>query len=307
MRPNAHGAARRPSLVVELRGGLGNQLFQYFFGRAIAETHCMELALGCWCFPSGHVGYEQQYELDQIVSSEGGRVEPVARLVGLNITPMAKSAIRFGLRLGAALPERVISDTTVQSWSDLSPQTFRRSTVARGYWQDVRWWPKGIDWVRESVDATLPPHLQQFTNKFALDRAVVVGVRRGDYVDVPSVSSRHGFVGMPYLMKALSLAQSKAHTRFDDVIVITNDEAWVHSVFARAVPDKHVHVVANTSSLNKFLIFSHFRHAILSNSTLDWWGALMRSCPGVTVAPEMWFRDAPVPLGLRVPDWTWIR
>jgi hypothetical protein len=263
-------------IEVELRGGLGNCLFQYAAGRALAVQHRTGLILNA----SHHLADAPHAGLDVIRMLALFRLEATVSYV----TPGRRRLLeRLRLR------ERRREFAEVAWGYDAAFERLGPSTRLRGYFQCPRYWGPLAPHLRGELTPRRAPDDPAFRQALAsIDgtTGVAVHVRRGDYVD----SGLHEVCTLAYFETAM--AEVRRRTDAPTFFVFSDDVAWCrtrlegHDVISVELP------AAFDTPLRELLLMSRCRHHIISNSTFSWWGAWLGGRPGQHVlAPDRWFTD----------------
>jgi len=119
-----------------------------------------------------------------------------------------------------------------------------------------------------------------------LDRAVVLHIRRGDYMNRWHIK-KHGILGAPYYQHALTAAR-KALGEDVPVLVFSDDMDW-----CRAQPwlAGAIFIEEPNGPISLWLM-SQFRNYIISNSTFSWWAVFLGApTKGYVWAPDRWFGE----------------
>ena len=288
-------------VVVQLQGGLGNQLFQYAAGRSIALRTQTELRLDLGQLRRGAY---RPYRLE---------------VFGLPAQPAGKSDVPFEFRQ----PHRSPLARKVFAYLPLSP--LRRNAsgphvvremgfafdegVTRssgdvylvGFWQSAQYFEDVAEVIRSDlalspqragVGATLASELHQ-------EGTVSVHVRRGDYVDYALMSP----CSTAYYERALE--ELGAHATLSKVYVFSDDIEWARQELRFATPTVFMSEADAGSDIADFFLMSQCQHHVIANSSFSWWAAwLGRHADGHVVAPSHWFNDATMDTrDLRPKDW----
>ena len=262
-------------ITTRLFGGLGNQLFQYAAGRALADRLGTELAL------------DRRY-----VSAVPGRPDGLghfraARFTEAPLPPHKSKPLRYLAWRKFGRAPRFQRETALGFNPGFA--AFGDSTYLHGYWQSERYFAPIAEALRADLRFTTPLNdanmamAEQITSAPALS----LHVRRGDYVAL----GPHNDVGLPYYAAALDhvLAKTKAQTK-PHVFVFSNDPQWV----AQNLPLPAAHTIVDINSENDGAFDLHLMslcdHNIIANSTFSWWAAWLNANPDKTVvAPRQWF------------------
>lgn len=272
--------------VAELRGGLGNQLFQV-----------------CAALAARHLGFDVRLD-DGPLRRDHKRslaVEGLARELGIPLG--AHPEHRWWLRRKAPT---VIADPA-GSFGRVGDQLqmVTGNVILRGYFQD---------------NANVAPHIEELAGAVARaagerrkapDSSVAVHVRRGDYIAESITSAFHGNLDFDYYENALRLLAEKGEV--DSAVVYSDDVDYVAKHFApeleRRLSGLRVevrdHPKVDPLAEMEYLA-GHDTH-VIANSTFSWWIATLSQSTSV-VGPRRWWASpaAPDANGLRWPEWTWI-
>lgn len=265
-------------VIVGLGGRLGNQMFQYAAGKALATRLNAKLSLEGYGQDSG------KKSKVQVIESFGLSVEfkavPSRRLDKLRIK-LARLGLPIHLR---GVPIYI----EPHFYFDPSFETLQGSRYLIGGWQS----PRYFEGVRDSL-------LEDFSFKGEMSGSaanawkaitespcsVAVHVRRGDYVENPRILSRHGMCGRDYYEAAMNMIRGeRADCTF---FVFSDDVERVESEFSGM---KDLIFVRGNSQEEDLHLMSSCRHIIIANSTYSWWAAWLNRHPDRRViGPRQWF------------------
>lgn len=277
-------------ICVRLNGGLGNQLFQYATGRALALRHGCELLLDVSDLraTARHVT-PRQFELDHF--SHQARVATAAetrRLAWLRRVP----ALSHWVSPWRTYVERGWGYNA--TFAELPDRTY-----LVGYWQSPRYFASVAGQIAAELSAARPlsPASEAVAEAMSLGQSVALHVRRGDYVSLASAASLHGALSLPYYEAALQRVREQVEgARY---FVFSDDIDWCREHLPLGAPEA-VYLGHNTGAdaWQDLLLMASCRHHIIANSSFSWWGAWLadqrhgESCHAV-IAPARWFAGQP--------------
>ncbi len=305
--PGPRGEKKGGVILVYCKGGLGNQLFQYAAGRALAARHAAALRFDARWFerPEHHRPLARTFDLPAFCVEGALATE----------TEVAAFAYDRPRRLWSRLKARCVRfvarrkiwhDEAIgynPAFADLGPDV-----LLDGYFQHPAYFvPVENELRRELRLRQAPP--AAIAAKAAELRAVVsvcLQVRRTDLVLDPARARLHGVCSRDYYRAAWARVRERAPAARG--FVFTDDPAWAAEAF-RDWPE--VSVVGpewnGPRYLHKFFLMQSCRHFIIANSTWGWWGAwLGATAESVVVMPSRWYADPAAnasAVGLRLPDW----
>ncbi|MDP1625103.1 MAG: alpha-1,2-fucosyltransferase [bacterium] len=293
-------------IIVNLKGGLGNQMFQYACGRALFLRNAAKDTNGfaeytgpkldCTGFASAMKSdTPRKYELDgwDIVADTAWPNE--IRKVKYPFGIFSKAARFFRAKV---LKRYYIN--FVPSVLSLSGDVY-----LDGFFQDERYFKDFADDIRLAFTPKNPlsPKSQAWINRIYSDESSVsLHVRRGDYTTTASAE----FVSLEPSYYASALAHIRTLVPNPHVYVFSDDIAWAKANIALPSDAEFVSD-PKTPLFEEIFLMSACRHNIIANSSFSWWGAWLNANPDkVVVAPkawakrhESWYKDIIPP--------TWIR
>lgn len=141
--------------------------------------------------------------------------------------------------------------------------------------------------------------------------SVSIHFRRQDYVNKVAVAEVHGTCSLVYYETALAVLTKKYSSLV--FYVFTDDPIWVNKYFILRHTNNYSMILVNNNhgidSWKDMYLMSICKHNIIANSSFSWWGAWLNPNPEKTViAPTRWFADRNVYAFEKdiVPD-SWIK
>jgi hypothetical protein len=275
-------------IVVALRGGLGNQLFQYAVGRHLAHLTNSELRLDLgWFGNTPDSNTKREYALHGFPIA--GR--PVTKAEGL------WCAMHHGLlgRVPVPLPRR---------WRHIRERGFDfDERVLRlpggayldGYWQSYRYFDGVAGAIRGEIMGgqvvSASGRRVAASVAEAGSRAVSLHVRRGDYISNAAAARHHGVCPAEYYQGAMRFISE----RIKDPVyfVFSDDIGWCRENLHFQDQVNFVIASADRPDEEDLLVMASCRHHIIANSSFSWWGAWLtpEAEDAIVVAPAKWFAD----------------
>lgn len=286
-------------IVVRLQGGLGNQMFQYAFGRALSMRSGMELYLD----PSPlNPKKNRGYQLDAFILS--AKVAD-SRKIQYLITP--HFIIRKKLWKALKIPFKYADTHILEKNFPYDKNIASRKTSAYfdGYWQTEKYFGDCKDTIRQDFsfrnEEALRRHVQY--EEVLNSNSVSIHIRRGDYVKNPKYRKRLYVCKLEYYKNAMKYLSE----RFENLTfyIASDDHEWVKNNFEIS---KHIKLIESKNALEDLYIMSKCKHNIISNSSFSWWAAWLNSNENKRVlAPDIWFNPcAKIDFRDIVPD-SWIK
>ena len=278
----------KSKIVVKLQGGLGNQMFQYACGRALALRHGIPLQLDVGSFPdcNGRV-----YELHRY------------HIAAETTVPMGRIVWGMATAAGGETMRRVLGKASNLLWGRRRHQepcsgtyderlTWKgKSLYLDGYWQSERYFSDVAEAVRCELSPKVPLSNSAKTIQQSIEMAatpVSVHFRRGDYADNPQTTAVHGLCTLNYYHLAIDYVKNEEENLH--LFVFSDEPEWVAENFSVDVP--MTIVPAGNPGHEDLYLMSRCRHHIIANSSFSWWGAWLNPFENkIVCAPERWFAD----------------
>ncbi len=267
-------------IIIKLKGGLGNQLFQYSLGRHLAQRQQTDLKLDI----RGYEGVpNRQYDLGHfnIVASMATLVD--IQGVQLTLSHRLKNIIRPYYRRTSVGEQSFNFDPNILA---AGPDAY-----LDGYWQSEHYFSDIADTIRHDLTLKTAPSSDnaEILKNITTTTAVSLHVRRGDYVSSQATNQFHGTCSLEYYQQAIRyIAQKVQQPHF---YIFSDDPAWTQQHLKITYPTTYV-THNGTAAQEDLRLMSQCQHHIIANSTFSWWGAWLN--PSVTklvIAPKKWFND----------------
>jgi len=274
---------------VELQGGIGNQMFQYAAGHALAHRTGAVLRLNLSRFT--HIDKLRSYELACYRLPAPAAEEPLPGAYrGLAHALMVKASQRLGLSTRALHGGWQVYVQPGFHF-DRAFDTLTPPVSLVGYFQSEAFFRPVADNIRKLFTIRVPtsPAFEAIRTQIAAaEWPVSIHVRRGDYVSDPTTLAVHGICDESYYGPATSLAERLCDTE-PTWFVFSDDPARAREVLG---PLRHaVHLTGDVARpWEDIALMAACRGHVIANSSFSWWGAWLDPRPDKwVIAPQRWF------------------
>jgi hypothetical protein len=274
-------------IIVKLQGGLGNQMFQYAFGRALSLAYGRELFLDLTALtgtiPRPGVT-RRKYELAafpiKAKIADQRKLERVVAYPANRIDTLKFKVFKLGRLVKHYVEKDFSYDETIGVLSF-------RAVYFTGFWQSEKYFKRIADQIREDLFPPVPQDEGNIAwrNLIKNTNAVAVHVRRGDYVG----NNTHPVCDNTYYEKAIALITKM--TGNPTFFLFSDDMDWVRDHLITNC--KKYYIDHNRINIAADLyLMSQCKHHIIANSSFSWWGAWLGAAPGkIIIAPRKWFHN----------------
>ena len=271
-------AQNEPLVVIQLSGGMGNQMFQY-------ALYLQLKALG------------RNVKIDDKTEYEG---RDNARPIRLDVfdakyviptkeemTALTDSYLDAVSRIRRKLTGRKTAEYKEQS-PVFEPQVLQKERAYLvGCWQSEKYFHEVKEEVRKAFTfqkIELSEKMQKYKEDMENSNSVCVHIRRGDYLDVDEVYG--GICTEEYYAKAMKKMEEEiSNCQF---FIFTNDVPWVKE----HMQGENITVVEGNDEDAGYIdmyLMTQCKHYIMANSSFSWWGCyLSASKEKKVIAPKIW-------------------
>jgi hypothetical protein len=279
-------------LRVYLRGGLGNQLFQYSAGYALAQEHGKVLVLDKSLLQEPR----SQIQGATIWREEISSFQHAGIIADSKISTRSASKIRSLFHQGERLVGDVFGPEFPMKWGSLASERHLVSNMSESsrtskirkinaYCAHPQFFGNQQDTIRNQIRHLVNPSdfYLETRRQIVSDMPIVVHLRLGDYLKFPKV---FGVLTPAYFDRALSLVRDKAESR--EVMVFSDEPEKAREILPSPFRgSKFVVSPPHSRPLESMLLLSSSPFKILSNSTFSWWSAFLgQESEAVTVFPN---------------------
>lgn len=289
-------------IIINILGGLGNQMFQYAFGYAISKKKNEVLKLDINSFETYTLReYElklfnietllaSKEEVEKIKFKNENIIEKLFRVIRKKVKKTSKQYYKE--------PHFNFDNNVYNTQSD---------TYLEGYWQSEEYFKEFRRELLEifTLKNTLHAQSLEYEQKIVSTKSVSLHIRRGDYVTNLQTNSIHGTCSMEYYKN--SVVQINKIIEKPQFFVFSDDLDWVKENFNFI--DEMILVELNNEipDHEEMHLMSKCKHNIIANSSFSWWGAWLNQNPNkIVIAPSQWFNDSKIDSRDLIPQ-SWIR
>jgi hypothetical protein len=283
-------------IIINLKGGAGNQLFQYALGRHLALKNNDALKLEIEGLDRANkVGdIYRQFALDVFnIKKEIATAEEVKSLkypYGI----LSKGWRWFSFHI--LKKTHTLFEPSALNWTG--------DIFLDGFWQSSKYFEDIRNTLLEEFTLTAPfsPEASTFATKISENTAVSIHVRRGDYATNARVLKEFGVCSTEYYKKAMEHIETTVDS--PTYFVFSDDIEWVKENLP--VGEGAIFVTGkDIKDTEEMMLMSQCQHNIIANSSFSWWGAwLNQNNNKIVVAPTPWFENQGYDKTLIPESWT---
>ena len=282
--------------IVNISGGLGNQMFQYAFALSLKvrfpdedvyvdTSHYHTLFFKHYKGISLHNGFE----LDKLFTNVDIPIAGCKELAKVSYYIPNYVLSRVGRKI---LPVR--KTEFIPPYSDnyiyLKEAFLPGNRYYEGFWQCIKYYS---DIKEQLIEVYSHPQPNEYNSNLISDisknNSVGIHVRRGDYLKQPVYRN---ICNAKYYEKAINniMSDGLQHTFF----IFSNDINWCRNNIMPLVKDNEcVFVTGNRGKESYWDMFlmTYCKDLVIANSSFSWWGAFLNKREGRIFAPKRWLNS----------------
>lgn len=269
-------------VIVRIWEGLGNQLFQYAYARALSEK-----------------GLDVRLDMDKTYDEVFPKIRSHDRrqnsIQNFNLALPEIDVEKYGKYKyikRECLKDKVIFHLAVRGlwnykfYEEVVSQYSRKSACIRGNYYVKGWFQEEryFQHIRQELLKELTPKKKirisrELRREIDYEESVALHVRRGDYVRTRNA------LNLSYYKNAI--AYIKEHCQNPHILFFSDDLSWVRKNFGKEENYIYVNEDGRLKDYEELLVMSKCKSNIISNSTFSWWGAwLNRNSEKIVIAPR---------------------
>lgn len=301
---------------ISFEGGLGNQMFQYAYGRYLQIYYKDDV-----CFDISKYDFEKsenrEFDLyDMDIVKDWKQVQVKKRRI-------ARYGIRYIPYLGAtaiySILNKIVKDNTYMCgvhvyqrfinffgfyrnnthefyYEPIHKSLFRKKFI-RGHWFNPDIVKQIDDKLRKELRVTtkLNKDNRRMLEIIKSTESVAVHIRRGDYVTL-------GYVvcSIQYYQKCMM--EIKERLVDPCFFIFSDDIRWVKKELK--YDGRMIFVDLDNKAVDDMRLLYSCKHFIMSNSTFSWWGAWLSDNPSkIIFQPKYWKNSDLEKYVLKMPEW----
>lgn len=279
--------------IVNVIGGLGNQMFQYAFAFVQKQLNPKE----DYFIDVGHFksGFFHDFKgMNLHYGFEVDKVFPNASIQIANKQQLRKVTRYVPNYLLSRLMRKFLPKRRTE-YIEKDPYLFESNALTvpgnwyfEGYWQSAQYFAGFEDKIKkEFAFAPLDSKNSILAEEMKQSNSVTVHVRRGDYVSNPGFG---GICEIPYYERAIARAIKK----LDNPVfyIFSNDIDWCRKELAKSLDGcscLYVDHNIGSDSYKDMVLMTYAKCNIIANSSFSWWAAFLNKSENpVIFAPAKW-------------------
>lgn len=280
-------------IYVDVKGNLGNQLFEYALARKLQENYGQKICFNIYNLKKYRPNFKftlTEYELNENIIVEEDKPMP---WYANTMFPVTRAMKKFFPKLYFNILKKFgIYVWMLTKFIEL-PEIEQKNYYLSGYWQCTKY----FDEIRPIILKELIPKKKlldknrEFYNLILNSESVCITIRRGDFITNEKYKKKYFLCDEEYFYKAISIIKKRIpHVKFfifsDDINWVKDNMNFGDNVFYESGQD---------DVLEKLRMMSACKYFIISNSSFSWWAQyLSENERKIVIAPSRWYASGEI-------------
>lgn len=275
-------------IIIRVKGGLGNQLFQYAMAYSLSKRLNQKVVIDISYYPEQKL---RSYKLDglNIIYKETTNNNKLPQLVTVLNNRYINKAIRkchiTHVPVGQRLYYYFETGSRVMPWFFTLNQ---ENIYIDGYYQSEKYF---FEYRDEIVKQFTPSYeesekYKEYYRKIRSTNSVAVHVRRGDYLTVQhDRNPRSYLLDEAYYKNAMKYILN--NTESPHFFWFSDDLEWVKEKFGDKDNFTYVRMTSDHADIDEIMLMKSCKNIIAANSTFSWWASWL-NCDknAIHICPE---------------------
>lgn len=293
-------------IIVRLKGGLGNQMFQYAIGRILSIKNHTDLLFNIEIYKDKSERiFKKNFAVDRNHDLEVFNIQ--GRVATKKEIPFIYRMYFKGkfMVLLDAIRRRVLRHNAQEIYfKKFNPEMLLlgSNVYIDGFFQSYKYFTGYEDIIRKDfvLKKEIPEYIKYLQKEISEKEALCVFVRRKDFVG----NKYHEVVDKEYYSRGLSILSK--NNKIEKIYIFSDDLNWCKENLKFDIDTMFVgdEYAGEKWEYHMFLM-SNCKYFIIPNSTFAWWPAwLCDRYDKKVIAPSKWVRDGSVNINDVIPnDW----
>jgi hypothetical protein len=241
-------------IITKIQGGLGNQMFQYAYGKHLSTKYNTDLKLDIrfYDYPATP---KREFILNKFSNT------------------FTNTDMNF------SLTGQVYKIDDDFNYKELT-NPLNDNYYLDGYWQSEKYFKESEFIISEDFKPNEETLSKLLRTPFIDSNTISLHVRRGDYLNS---NGYHPVQSIEYYKNAVGQIGE-----YDYIFIFSDDIKWCKE----NLNFKNIIFIEGFTDIEDLYLMSLCKHNIIANSTFSWWGAWLNSNPNkIVIAPKKWFGD----------------
>lgn len=293
-------------IVVNIKGGLGNQMFQYAIGYALSKKNKTQFYLDDRYLNDRFIKYfRRNYVKRNFLINKLNLKYKIATKKNFKFFSLSNK-IYFVRYLKIRIFSLIFPKKYIYENKYIYNKNFKKfnsqNIYLDGYWQNTKYFDNYKEEIKKIFINGIKKKnkkINDFLKTINPSHSVCVNVRRADFLN------NNNNLNLNYYLKAIKLIKKKYNNL--KFFIFSDDLVWCREIFSNLRIKYSIvdHSYAGNYFITYLYLMTQFKMYIISNSTFSWWSAwLSKFSEPFIIAPKKWFPGSNLMSDITPKEWT---
>lgn len=265
-------------ITLKLKAGLGNQLFQYAYARALALRSKTDLTIDLNWFSNIAPG-----DTKRVFLLDKYNLPLANQSVRIVDRPNPSKLVHLCRKIKNKIKREIFGYSDHTYYPQLAkPVGANKNVEVEGFWNTEKYFKDYAGTIRkeltlkEKLGVTASQTEEKLLELGKSHHLVLLHVRRGDYVSNTGASKHHGLSGLEYYEEAIKYILENPAVKNPLFVLASEDMDWVQENIIPLLNNAPYEVLTHLALIQDYeelYLMSLCHHFIIANSSFSWWGA----------------------------------
>ncbi|MFC1659816.1 alpha-1,2-fucosyltransferase [Pseudomonadota bacterium] len=286
---------KKDAFVMNIIGGLGNQMFQYAYIKSLSKRIGRDFLLdfSSFDFYKLHKPIIKSLNIENKIASKEVLIDYKTQEIKSKCPKLFRKILRIKkFKIISSKFKTFKEQENAPAVFDKAFFSLSEAGYIIGYFQSEKYF-KNIR--RELLKDFLPKNgfsekFKQFQKQIKNKKfsPISLHIRRGDYVSNSITKKVYGHCPLSYYEKAVKILQKSVKN--PKLFIFSDDLKWVKENLKINLPMIFVNCATPSTPYEDIWLMASCDHNIIANSSFSWWGAWLNENPKkIVIAPKKWF------------------
>jgi hypothetical protein len=269
-------------IIIKMSGGLGNQMFQYAFGRGLSIEYDVSVKYDISGFQEDRI-YRREFNLDCFNLT----IDLLDEISIAEDKPGLRNIINRSWNRLTPYYKRIIVYEKIPYLFDSHISVYSNNKTYVGYWQSVMYFVNIENIIRNDFTFKDTFRKNSFLREINDCDSVGVHIRRYHKTKESYKNSIYAYISNEYYMNAIKYLENISPSIH--LFIFSNDIEVAKEVIGTRLPTTYVSGQGYNDH-EEMELLSNCKYQIISNSSFSWWAAWLNANPKkIVISPRIWF------------------
>lgn len=280
--------------IIKLKGGMGNQMFQYALGKKISIlNNDPDLFLDISFYKKNKIKKNVKNLITFGKNLYKNGIKSAIRQQEVNKRSYSLNIFHLSDTI------KIVKKSNFKKIEEINEFTFDKNIlkckgnfIYEGYFNTEKYFLDIKKYIQQdfTIKQKYLKNIKEEQRKIEKTNSISIHLRRGDYLSDKQANKTFFVCDLEYYTKAIKIMEEKVSNPY--FFIFSDDIDWIKNNLQFK---KNVEFISCKKSYEDFYLMSKCKHNIIANSTFSWWAAwLNKNDEKIIISPKKWLKNKDV-------------